>query len=123
MGKRSEKYIISQKTKYMELCNSTQAFEASYQLAAKKGDLDILRDFIGEVDKRADFVDEMFCKGIAPDFSSRVGIDEIASKFGDVVGKKQLLHSHFVGMKVIDDLGKIAIDFCQAILGFHSRRR
>lgn len=94
MGKRSEKYIISQKTKYMELCNSTQAFEAAYQLAAKKGDLDILRDFIGEVDKRADFVDEMFCKGIAPDFSSRVGIDEIASKFGDVVGKKvELLQS------------------------------
>ena len=88
MGKRNEKYIINQKTKYMELCNSSQSFEAAYELAAKKGDLDILQDFIGEVDKRVDFVEEMFTKGIAYDFAGRIGIDEISRKFGEVVGKK-----------------------------------
>lgn len=96
---KSEKYIEKQKEKFVESINKNQSYKKAYEMAAKKGDLDILAELIGEVDGRNFFVNEMWMNFTKDrkkllDFTATVGIQELSSKLNEEFGSKiQKLYS------------------------------
>ena len=90
---KSEKYIQKQKEKYATKINESQSFKDVYIAAAKKGDLDILEEFIGEQDKRSDFLNDMWLASVDEpkkmfEFASRVGIQELNKRYTPELGQK-----------------------------------
>lgn len=90
---KSDKYSQKQKAKYAELINGSQSFKEAYFLAEKKGDLDILDDFIGEIDKRADFINDMWLSAGGNqkqliEFAAKTGIKELYGRYTPQLGQK-----------------------------------
>lgn len=96
---KSKRYIEKQKGKFAEIINKNQSYKQVYEMAAKKGDLDILSELIGEVDGRNFFVNEMWMNFTKDrekllDFTATVGIQELSSKLNkEFSSKVQKLYS------------------------------
>lgn len=90
---KTEKYIQKQKANFAAKINETQSFKDAYVIAAKKGDLDILGEVIGELNKRSDFLDEMWLASVEEpkkmfEFASKVGIQELYKRYTPELGQK-----------------------------------
>lgn len=91
--KKSKKYILEQKDKYAAKINETQAFTEAYEMALETGDLDILEDLLRETDKRAEFISEIWLSFVGDkdtmlQFSTKVAIQELSSRYTPELGKK-----------------------------------
>jgi len=90
---KSEKYIQKQKDKFAKQINETQRFSEVYLMAQKKGDLDILADFLGETEKRVEFLEEMWMSSIKDrkslfKYASEIGIQELSERYTPELGMK-----------------------------------
>lgn len=86
-------YREEQKYNYMVMMNETDSFEQAYTIAAQKGELDILEELIDAVDKRAEFISEMWLFSVEDknqkfDFLSKIGIQELKKRYSPELGQK-----------------------------------
>ncbi|MBQ6991847.1 MAG: hypothetical protein IJN50_02890 [Clostridia bacterium] len=98
--KKSDRYILKQKDKYAKLINKDQNFISAYQMAYKKGDLDVFMDFLEEVECSAEFVDRLLIDSLGNlekeekvalnEFAEKLGIRELNNRFGEDFGRKIL---------------------------------
>lgn len=98
--KKSDKYILKQKDKYAKLINKDQKFISAYRSAYKKENLDILMNFLEEIEGNAEFVDSLLMESLQDmeqeeikalfEFAEKLGIRELNNRFGEDFGRKIL---------------------------------